>query len=138
MSALRATLTITHDELLRLVPHRPPMLLLDRIDELVRGVHGRATKLLTEPLASTLVIDALGQVAIAVLSVEGAREAAVWYLASLETLELGLPARTGETLHLEASVDRIWKTTARMTLRASVPRGRDVVKGTMVLSNHHT
>lgn len=128
---------MTYDEMLRIVPHRPPMLLLDRIDELLRGVHGSATKMVTEPLANTLVIDALGQIAIAVLSTEGASEAAVWYLASVEDLELGEPARAGETLRLEASVARIWKTTARMTIRASVPRGHDVVKGTMVLSNNH-
>jgi len=127
---------VTHAEMLRMIPHRAPMLLLDRIDELVHGVHGRGTKLLTEPMAGTLVIDALGQVAIAVLSTKGASEPAVWYLASLENLNLGAPARPGETLRLEASVERIWKTTARMTLRASVPLGRDVVKGTMVLSNH--
>ncbi|MGZ5440805.1 MAG: hypothetical protein ACXW5U_01570 [Thermoanaerobaculia bacterium] len=113
------------------------MLLLDRIDELLRGVHGRASKLVTEPLPNTLVLDALGQIAIAVLSTEGASEAAVWYLASVEDIELGRPARPGDTLRLEASVDRIWKTTARMTIRASVPGAHDVAKGIMVLSNNH-
>lgn len=128
---------IPYDEMLAMVPHRAPMLLLDRIDELVRGDRGLATKLLTEPLAHTLVIDALGQVAIAVLSTEGADEPAVWYLASIEDIHLGAPARTGDTLRLEASVERIWKTTARINLRAFVPYGHDVVKGTMVLSNNH-
>ena len=128
---------LTYDEMLAVVPHRAPMLLLDRIDELVRGDHGCATKLVSEPLANTLVIDALGQVAIAVLSVEGADEPAVWYLASVENLQLGSPARPGETLRLEARVERIWKTTARISLRASVPNSREVVKGTMVLSNNH-
>lgn len=128
---------ITYEEMLAIVPHRAPMLLLDRIDELVRGAHGRATKLLTEPLAGTLVIDALGQVAIAVLSNQDDAEPAVWYLASIEDIQLGAPARTGETLRLEASVERIWKTTARIQLRAFVPNGHDVVKGTMVLSNNH-
>lgn len=129
---------MTYDEMLAVVPHRAPMLLLDRIDELVRGARGRATKLVTEPLANTLVIDALGQVAIAVLSEEGATEPAVWYLASIEDIELGAPVRAGETLRLDATVERIWKTTARIALRAFVPHQRDVVKGTMVLSNNHS
>ena len=129
---------MTYSEMLDVIPHRPPMLLLDRIDELVRGDRGLATKQLAEPLASTLIIDALGQVAIAVLSEQNADEPAVWYLASIEDIHLGAPARTGETLRLEASVERIWKTTARINLRAFIPNGHDVVKGTMVLSNNHS
>ena len=129
---------LTYSEMLDVIPHRPPMLLLDRIDELVRGDRGLATKQLAEPLASTLIIDALGQVAIAVLSENNADTPAVWYLASIEEIHLGAPARTGETLRLEASVERIWKTTARINLRAFIPNGHDVVKGTMVLSNNHS
>ena len=129
---------LTYSEMLDVIPHRPPMLLLDRIDELVRGDRGLATKQLAEPLASTLIIDALGQVAIAVLSENNADTPAVWYLASIEDIHLGAPARTGETLRLEASVERIWKTTARINLRAFIPNGHDVVKGTMVLSNNHS
>ena len=137
----------------QLIPHRPPMLLIDRIDELVPDVRGVATKQVTETLANTLVIDALGQIGIAVLrasvtpngagspgSLAIGRDdrSAVWYLASLEDIETGRPASPGETLRLEASVQRIFKTTARLVLRASVPNGRDVVKGTMVLSNATT
>ena len=129
---------LTYSEMLDVIPHRPPMLLLDRIDELVRGDRGLATKQLAEPLASTLIIDALGQVAIAVLSETNVDTPAVWYLASIEDIHLGAPARTGETLRLEASVERIWKTTARINLRAFIPNGHDVVKGTMVLSNNHS
>lgn len=128
---------LTQEEMLAIVPHRPPMLLLDRIDGLVRGSHGRATKQLAEPMAGTLIIDALGQIAIAVLSTEAAGEPTIWYLASIEHIHLGAAARAGETLCLEASVERIWKTTARIRLRASVLNGRDVLKGTMVLSNNH-
>ena len=131
------TCAVTYDEMLAIVPHRAPMLLLDRIDELVRGDRGLATKQLAEPLASTLITDALGQVAIAVLSDEKTADPTVWYLASIEDIHLGAPARTGDTLRLEASIERIWKTTARIHLRAFVPNGHDVVKGTMVLSNNH-
>jgi 3-hydroxyacyl-[acyl-carrier-protein] dehydratase len=121
-------------DLRSVIPHREPMLLVDRIDELVPGTRGRGSKLVTAGgMSSSLVIDALGQVAIAVLAESGTPR--VWYLASLESMELGAPARPGELLSLEASVERLWKTTARIHLRASVPNGHDVVKGTMVLSN---
>jgi 3-hydroxyacyl-[acyl-carrier-protein] dehydratase len=126
---------VSQTELLRIIPHRAPMLLVDRIDELVRGVRGTGIKLVTEPLASTLVIDALGQVAIAVLSDETSPEPRVWYLASIEDVQMGAPALPGDTLRLEASISRTFKTTVRISLRASVPNGHDVVKGTMVLSN---
>jgi len=128
---------VSQAELLRIIPHRAPMLLVDRIDELVRGVRGTGIKLVTETLASTLVIDALGQVAIAVLSDETSPEPKVWYLASIEDVHMGAPAQPGDTLRLEASILRTFKTTVRISLRASVPHGHDVVRGTMVLSNAH-
>jgi 3-hydroxyacyl-[acyl-carrier-protein] dehydratase len=126
---------VSHNELLRIVPHRAPMLLVDRIDELVRGVRGTGIKNVSEELANTLVIDALGQVAIAVLSDEVSAEPQVWYLASIEDVHMGAPAQPGDTLRLEATILRTFKTTVRISLRASVPHGHDVVRGTMVLSN---
>jgi 3-hydroxyacyl-[acyl-carrier-protein] dehydratase len=126
---------ISGSELLRIIPHRAPMLLVDSIDELVRGVRGTGTKSLTAELPNTLLIDALGQVAIAVLSDETSPEPAVWYLASLEDVQLGAPAGAGDTLRLEATITRAWKTTVRFRLRASLANDRDVVNATMVLSN---
>lgn len=130
-----AGVAMTYDEMLRVIPHRAPMLLVDSIEELVRGHRGAGIKRVTEPLSNMLVVDALGQVAIAVLSEEGQQEPAVWYLASLEDIQMGQPVRAGETLRYEAVILRTFKTTVRISLRASVPHGRDVVKGTMVLSN---
>ncbi|HEY0143943.1 MAG TPA: hydroxymyristoyl-ACP dehydratase [Thermoanaerobaculia bacterium] len=126
---------VSYDELLRIIPHRAPMLLVDRIEELVRGARATGYKQVSEELSNTLVIDALGQVAIAILSDETSEEAGVWYLASVEDIECGAPVRPGQTLRLEATILRSFKTTVRIALRASVPYGHDVVKGTMVLSN---
>lgn len=128
---------VSREEMLRLIPHRAPMLLVDSIEQLVRGDRGVGIKLVTEPLSNMLVVDALGQVAIAVLSEEGQDEAAVWYLASIEDVRMGEPVRAGETLRYEAVINRTFKTTVRISIRASVPHGRDVVSGTMVLSNAH-
>lgn len=128
------------------VPHRHPMLLLDRIEQLEAGEHAIASKLVTvgetwqEGAASTeangfppsLLIDALGQVAIAALSAETA-DARVWYLASLEALTIASAAHAGERILMEARLGRSWRGTSRVAVRASVD-DRELISGTMVLA----
>jgi 3-hydroxyacyl-[acyl-carrier-protein] dehydratase len=125
-------------------PHRPPMLLLDRLETLEPGRRGTARKAVTaaEPYcasaepgdcAPTLLVDALGQLAIAVLGGTQAAAHAVWYLGSVEDMQFGAPARAGDVLQLEALVQRSFRGSSRVLVSARV-EGRLVAQGHMVLS----
>jgi 3-hydroxyacyl-[acyl-carrier-protein] dehydratase len=134
----------------RAVPHREPMLLVDRLEELVPGRRGRGVRQVSgadahregaeqggwegdaaaEGFPVTLLADALGQVAIAVLA--GGETPGVWYLATLEGFEVESMALPGDELVLEAEVGRGFRGSHRVEVRASV-EDRTVVSGSMVL-----
>ena len=123
-------------------PHRHPMLLLDAIESMEPGRRGRARKAVTTgphgtaggpAFASTLLVDALGQLAIAVLRVGGAGVHEVWYLGSIEGMEFGAPARPGDVIHLEAAVQRSFRGSARVSVLARVD-DLPIAQGFMVLS----
>lgn len=124
-------------------PHRHPMLLLDRIESLEPGRRGTAFKAVTagevqsegapeEGLAPTLLVDALGQLAIVVLDSAGAARS-VWYLGSVEAMEFPEPTRPGDVVRMEAVVQRTFRGSSRVNVSARVG-DRDVARGVMVLS----
>jgi 3-hydroxyacyl-[acyl-carrier-protein] dehydratase len=123
------------------VPHRHPMLLVDCFEEIVPNAYGRGIKRVSsgdtmlasrhsEPfLPPVLIVDAIGQVAIAALG----REHAVWYLASIEDVTFGGPACPGDTIVFEATVLRLWRTTARLSIQARIG-AVTIASGVMVLA----
>src|SRR6185503_17001095 len=98
------------------VPHRHPMLLLDRLTEVVPGRSGSAIKAISanevqfqgEGLPRTLIVDALGQLAIVVLAppAPDGSPPAVYYLAEIAGMELGRPPAPGDLLRMEATVQK--------------------------------
>jgi 3-hydroxyacyl-[acyl-carrier-protein] dehydratase len=132
---------------LRATPHRFPMLLIDRIDELTPRRHGLAVKAVSvnefqahgappgdRPLLPpTFIVDALGQLAIGVLSAGPEDRAAVWYLAAIEGVRFDTPASPGDLLRLEATVQRRWGSVSRVAVRATI-EGKTVAEGVLLLS----
>jgi 3-hydroxyacyl-[acyl-carrier-protein] dehydratase len=123
-------------------PHRHPMLLLDAIDSLQPGCRGTARKAVTsgehagvgaQGFAPTLLVDALGQLAIAVLRAGGGGAHDVWYLGSIEEMAFGAPARAGDVIRMEASVQRSFRGSTRVSVLARVD-GLPIAQGFMVLS----
>ncbi len=125
-------------------PHRPPMLLLDRLETLERGRRGTARKAVTAgelqcasaeagEFAPTLLVDALGQLAIVVLGGAEAAAHAVWYLGAIEDMRFEAPAQAGDVLRLEAVVQRSFRGSSRVQVSARVEE-RLVAQGHMVLS----
>ena len=126
-------------------PHRHPMLLLDRVLSLVPGSHGRAVKAVTlnEPhqggghgagaFPPSLVIDALGQLAITVLSSRPGPKPRVWYLSALEEVIWGTLPSAGHHLEMEASILRTWRGTSKVAVSATVD-GAACLRGVMVLT----
>lgn len=126
-------------------PHRYPMRLVDRLEIIEPQSYGRGIKQVSVNdtmlgaagkerfLPTSLVIDALGQVAIAVMAPPDGTKARVWYLATIDAVEFGAPARPGDTIVLEARILRIWKTAVRIAIHARIAQ-HTVARGFMVLA----
>jgi 3-hydroxymyristoyl/3-hydroxydecanoyl-(acyl carrier protein) dehydratase len=123
---------------LALIPHRPPWLLVDRVE--VDGEQARGLRQVTAgdaldgeagALSQLLVVEALAQTAAAVM---GARLAAGaghgGYLVEVRGMRFGPPPRPGAPLELSAThvaaLGRLHRFTARATQRGAV-----VAEGTM-------
>lgn len=106
------------DEIQRILPHRPPFLMIDRIDALEPGVHAIGVKFVTadEPWAAghfpgnpvmpgVLVAEALAQVA-GVLTLTAHPEFAgqAVYLLGFDKIRFRRPVRPGNELRLEVTV----------------------------------
>jgi 3-hydroxyacyl-[acyl-carrier-protein] dehydratase len=127
-------------------PHRYPMLLLDRLDAPSGPRRGTAWKAVsagethggggagTDGLAPTLLVDALGQLAIAVLCAEAGQAQPVFYLGSIEAMEFGAPARAGDLVRMDAKIERTFRGSSRVSVSARVEE-RVIARGLMVLSS---
>jgi len=132
-----------------LVPHRHPMRLVDRLEVVEPRLYGRGLKLVSVNdtmlctvgrqrfVPNPLVVDALGQVAIAVMAPGDGSTPEVWYLATIESVEFGAPAQPGDALTLEAKILRVWRTTVRIGIHARIGE-RTVARGVMVLATGET
>jgi 3-hydroxymyristoyl/3-hydroxydecanoyl-(acyl carrier protein) dehydratase len=130
---------------LRMVPHRYPMRLVDRFEVIEPRSYGRAIKQVSVNdtmlcavgkqifVPNSLVVDALGQVGIAVMAPGDGTLPGVWYLATIDDVEFGAAARPGDTIVLEARISRVWKTTVRIAIHAHIAE-RTVARGVMVLA----
>ncbi|MEV1240317.1 3-hydroxyacyl-ACP dehydratase FabZ [Nonomuraea sp. NPDC050022] len=114
--AVRSAATATglnHDQIRQVLPHRWPMLLLDRVSRVEPGVKGTATKNVagTElwfqghfPTAAVLpgivIIEALAQLAGVVFALAGASE--ISYLAGVRSMRFRRPVVPGDQLTLSA------------------------------------
>ena len=129
-----------------MVPHRYPMRLVDRLEVIEPRTYGRGIKQVSVNdkmlcaagkqrfVSNSLVVDALGQVAIAVLAPVDGTKPDVWYLATIEGVEFGAPARPGDTIALEVKILRVWRTTVRIAIHARVAE-RTIARGVMVLAS---
>jgi 3-hydroxyacyl-[acyl-carrier-protein] dehydratase len=128
-----------------LFPHRYPMRLVDRLEVIEPRTYGRGIKQVSVNdrmlcaagkqrfISNSLVVDALGQVAIAVMAPVDGTTPEVWYLATIEGVEFGAPAQPGDTIVLEATILRVWRTTVRIAIHARIAE-RTVARGVMVLA----
>jgi 3-hydroxyacyl-[acyl-carrier-protein] dehydratase len=121
------------------------MLLLDRLRDLVPGRYGRAVKAVTAneshqggshglgSFPPSLLVDALGQLAITVLSAGARTKPRLWFLSALEAMRWeGMPV-AGDVLEMEADVLRTWRGTSRVGVTATI-KGAACLRGVMVLT----
>ncbi|HEY3052254.1 MAG TPA: hotdog domain-containing protein [Thermoanaerobaculia bacterium] len=128
------------------IPHRYPMRLVDRFEVIKPRCYGRAIRQVSVNdtmlcavgkqrfVPNSLVVDALGQVAIAVMAPGNGTRPEVWYLATIDAVEFGASARPGDMIVLEARILRVWRTTVRIAIHARIAE-RTVARGVMVLAS---
>lgn len=124
---------LTTKEIMEIIPHRYPFLLLDRILELEPGVRALGEKLVTinEPffqghfpnmpiMPGVLMIEALAQAgAVAALSMpENTGKLA--FFAGLDKVRFRRPVHPGDTLRLEVTLDKIRRGIGRGSGKATV------------------
>ncbi|MEU4575401.1 3-hydroxyacyl-ACP dehydratase FabZ [Nonomuraea sp. NPDC023979] len=104
---------LNHDQIRAVLPHRWPMLLLDRVGKVVPGVKGTATKNVTGTelwfqghfpgeavLPGVVMVEAMAQLAGVVFALAGASE--ISYLAGVRAMRFRRPVVPGDQLALTA------------------------------------
>ncbi len=120
---------------MRLLPHRYPMLLVDRVVDLVPDVSARGVKAVTinEPffqghfparpiMPGVLIVEALAQTAgvLAIRSLGDAAANKLVYFMAIETAKFRAPVEPGCLLHLDVAFVQKRASVCRFTGRASV------------------
>jgi 3-hydroxymyristoyl/3-hydroxydecanoyl-(acyl carrier protein) dehydratase len=137
-AAAECGLSLDGHEIAELIPHRPPVLLLDRVDSLVPGTSLTATRALRSdepwcqdgdrPYPAVLLLESWCQAA-GVLTVHGAPAAGagrVLLLGSMQGVELVCPVFPGEVVEHRVRM-------SQTTGDAAVLTGESFVDGRMVL-----
>ncbi|MFB4285482.1 MULTISPECIES: 3-hydroxyacyl-ACP dehydratase FabZ [unclassified Nonomuraea] len=104
---------LTHDQIRQVLPHRWPMLLLDRVGSVVPGVKGTATKNVAGTelwfqghfpneavLPGVVVVEAMAQLAGVIHALAGASE--ISYLAGIRSMRFRRPIVPGDQVTLTA------------------------------------
>jgi 3-hydroxyacyl-[acyl-carrier-protein] dehydratase len=124
---------LTTQEIMEIIPHRYPFLLIDRILELEPGVRALGEKMVTmnEPyfvghfpdvpiMPGVLVLEALAQTgAVAVLSMAEYSGKFV-YFAGTDKLRFRQPVKPGSVLRLEVTLEKIQRGIGKGTVSATV------------------
>ena len=106
--------TLTIDEILKIIPHRYPFILVDRVDFLEPGIRGTGVKCVTsneiyfqghfpqeKVMPGVLIIEALAQVgAVVLLSKEG-YQGKIAYFAGIKNAKFRKKVIPGDTMYLE-------------------------------------
>ena len=133
-------------EIMRILPHRYPMLLIDRITEFEPMVLARGYKNITanEPqfmghfpgnplFPGVYMVEALAQLGGTTIMQPGDLSRKVPYLAGIDKVKFRRPVVPGDRLDMEARVLKTKLNVGWVTVEASVD-GKDVVSGELMFS----
>jgi len=131
---------IERDEVERILPHRPPALLVDRVVEIEPGVRGVGIRVVTDEdcdghfpghpvLPGVKVAEALAQVAaIVFLAGDETRRGKPVYLVGLDGFRFRRVVKPGDELRLEVKVEQLRRQMVRLAVSATVA-GERVAEG---------
>jgi 3-hydroxyacyl-[acyl-carrier-protein] dehydratase len=135
---------LTIEQIMEIIPHRPPFLLIDRILELEEGVRAVGVKQVTinEPffqghfpgqpiMPGVLQIEALAQVGAVALLSQPQNKGKIALFARIDGVRFRRPVTPGDSLRLEVSLEK---------MRGPVGKGKGVafVDGVVVTEGEFT
>jgi len=108
------------DQIKRILPHREPFLIVDRVDELVPGVSAKGVKAVsanewffqghfaeTKVMPGVLIIEALAQAGGVALLTQGNMRGKLAFLGKLANARFYAPVVPGDLLELSARIDSV-------------------------------
>lgn len=121
------------EEILAILPHRPPFLLVDRILELEEGVRAVGIKNVTmnEPffvghfpgrpiMPGVLIVEALAQVGAVALLQQPEHTGKLVYFAGIDAVRFKQPVVPGDTLRLDVTLEKVRRRIGKGHGRATV------------------
>jgi len=110
---------LNSDEIQKIIPHRPPFLLLDRIEELEPGKHaiGRKCVTMNEPhflghfpgkavMPGVLILEALAQTGALVMLSEEKNAGKIVYFGGMDKVKFKRQVVPGDVLKLEVDITK--------------------------------
>ena len=124
---------LTHDQVLELLPHRPPFLLVDEVEELEPGVRCVATRTLRADdfwfaghfpgnpvMPGVLIVEALAQTATIAAASGGDIRGKIGLFAGIDKVRFKRVVKPGDTMRLEAEIVAVHGPVGRAQVKATV------------------
>jgi len=124
---------LTHDQVLELLPHRPPFLLVDEVEELEPGVRCVAARTLRDDdfwfaghfpgnpvMPGVLIVEALAQAATIAAASGGDIAGKIGLFAGIDKVRFKRVVKPGDTLRLEAEIVAVHGPVGRAKVKATV------------------
>ena len=143
---------LDRDQIQRLLPHRPPFLLVDEVEELEAGVRCVATRTLRDDdfwfaghfpgnpvMPGVLIVEALAQTATlaaasaAADSVAGPLEGKIGLFAGIDKVRFKRVVKPGDTMRLEAEIVAVHGPVGRAKVKATVD-GQPACRGELMFA----
>lgn len=133
MTATGDDVKLSRDQVMELLPHRPPFLLVDDVVELEAGVRCVARRTLRDDdlwfaghfpgnpvMPGVLIVEALAQTATVAAAAGGAAEGKIGLFAGIDKVRFKRVCVPGDTLRLEAEIVAVHGPVGRAKVKATV------------------